>query len=412
MGGATSALPAGSKRALASCAVVGGNPETQGANQSAVAAKRPTWDLRGGIGVDERPLCRGPTQRDFPGPIGEGTAAARALHPYRMIEEGEPHLVTRIGMLLCWLLLLAPAGTRADAGPSPSCPAAVQLEGDPALTAALTPVLRSRGIVTQPPLGCPLSFIRVTRSPTGLLVCIHQELAQSERVVSDPAVAATLIESWMRSDLTDPLLAAPDLMTAPPPPPPPPVSPRAAPPRFTLDLLVESAIDKDGAIWVGGSLHGCAPVGPLCLGAIVRAAAEVPASYVGTYRDQRVALDVLASVLWPLRRGRWVVAPGLGLGAGWLHHQVTPSSELAAEAEDDPALPSPTPIAQSDGGIRAELRLLVRLRLKAGWQITSGLAFGTAFLDGPATQLPGGERLLLAPWAMLRGSLGLVWSGP
>lgn len=317
-------------------------------------------------------------------------------------------------MLLCSLLLLGPARTQAAEGPSPTCPAAVQIEGEPALAAALTAALRSRGIVTPPPLGCPLSLIRVTRSPQGLVVHIHQELAQTERLVSDAAVAATLIESWLRSDLTNPLLAAPELLAAPPlpPPPPPPAAPRAASPRFTIELLFESGIDKDGAIWLGGSLHGCAPVGPLCLGAIVRTAAEVPASYIGTYRDQRVALDVLASLVWPLRRGRWGVAPGLGLGAGWLHHQAKPDPELAGGTEEDSALPGAAPIIQSDGGVRAELRLLVRLQLKAGWLLTSGLAFGTAFLDGPAAQLPGGERLLLAPWAMLRGSLGLVWSAP
>lgn len=320
--------------------------------------------------------------------------------------------MTRIGMLLGCLLVLGPMRAQAEPGPSPSCPAAVQLEGDPALTAALMPALRSRGIVTRAPLGCPLSFIRVTRSPPGLLIGLHQELTQTERLVSDPTVAATLIESWMRSNLTDPLLAAPELMATPSPPPPQAVAPRVVSARFTLELLLESGIDKDRAIWLGGSLQGCAPVGPLCLGATMRSTAEVPASYIGTYRDQRVALDVLASVQWPLRRGRWVVVPGLGLGAGWLHHQATPAPEVAGDEREDSGLTGAASITQSDGGIRAELRLLVRLRLKAGWLITSGLALGTAFLDGPATQLQSGEKLLLAPWAMLRGSLGLAWSAP
>ena len=91
-------------------------------------------------------------------------------------------------------------------------------------------------------------------------------------------------------------------------------------------------------------------------------------------------------------------------GAIWL--------ELAGYDGEDSILPDAAPIAQSDGGARAELRLLVRLWLKTGWLLTSGLAFGTAFLDGPAAQLPSGERLLLAAGAMLRGSLGLVWSAP
>lgn len=325
-----------------------------------------------------------------------------------MIGEGKPRIVTPFQMFLCWVLILGPAHALADSVPPPSCPTAVQIEGEPALTAELTPALRSRGIVTQPPIGCPLSFVRVTRSPQGLTVRIHQELAQTERLVSDPSVAATLIESWLRSDLTDPLLSAPELLAVPPPA----AAPRAGSPRFTIELFFEAGIDKDGASWLGASLHGCAPVGPLCLGALVRSAAEVPASYIGTYRDQRVALDVLASVTWPLRRGRWVVAPELGLGAGWLHHQATPTSALMEDEIEDSVPTGAVPIAQSDGGIRAELRLLVRLRLKAGWLLASGLGIGTAFLDGPATQLQSGESLLLAPWATLRGSLGLVWGAP
>lgn len=317
----------------------------------------------------------------------------------------------RIGVFLGLLALLGSTRARADGAPPRACPTAVQLEGAPDLTTALTPVLRSRGIVTQPPAGCPLSFIRITRSPAGLLVRIHQELAETERMVSDPSVAATLIESWMRNDLTDPLLAAPDLLQppAPPTPPPPPPVPRTGP-RFTADLLFETGYDKDGAIWLGGSIQGCAPVGPLCLGAMVRAAAEVPASYVGTYRDQRVALDVLVSVLWPLRRGRWIVAPGLGLGAGWLHHQVTPAAELAGLEVEDASLPSSGTMASSDGGIRAELRLLVMVRLRAGWSLAASLGAGSAFLDGPAAQVPTGERLLVAPWVTLRGGLGISWS--
>lgn len=315
-------------------------------------------------------------------------------------------------MLLGLLSASLAAAARADGTAAPGCPSAAQLEGETALTAAIAQVLRSHGVVTQPLAGCPLTYIRIARAPRGLVVGIHQELAETERVVSDPTVAAALIESWLRNDLTDPLLAAPDLLAPPPlaPPPPPPPPPVAPPPRpgqrFTASLLVEGGIDKDGASWLGGSFSGCAPVGPLCLGAIVRAAGNLPATGVGTYVDERLAVDVLASVSWPLRRGRWVVAPTLGLGAGWLRHRATLAG---SEPEVEDAAGS---AVGSDGGMRAELRLMVLLRLRAGWMLTGSVALDSAFFDGPPIQLPTGESLLVAPWAMLRGGLGLSWSAP
>ncbi len=64
----------------------------------------------------------------------------------------------------------------------------------------------------------------------------------------------SFIDSWMRNELTDSLLAAPDLMEPPPlPTPPPPTVPRPRP-HFTVSLLFEGGIDKDAARWLGGTL--------------------------------------------------------------------------------------------------------------------------------------------------------------
>ena len=200
----------------------------------------------------------------------------------------------KIEVLLGLLSVLLGGSALAERAAAPACPIAAQLEGDAALTTAIAQALRSQGIATVPPAGCPQTFIRVAPAPRGLVVSIHQELAATERVVSDPAVAAALIESWMRSDLTDPLLVASELLAPPAPPLPPP---RVLPPRpgtrFTVGLLFEAGIDKDAASWLGGSFYGCAPVGPICLGALVRGATNFPAIGVGTYLDERLAVDVL-----------------------------------------------------------------------------------------------------------------------
>lgn len=324
--------------------------------------------------------------------------------------------MTKIGVLLGLLSTslssVAAAAALAERAAAPVCPIAAQLEGEAALTTAIAQALRRHGIATQPPAGCPQTFIRVARTPRGLVVSIHQELTETERVVSDPAVAAALIDSWMRSDLTDPLLVAPELLAPPaalvPPLPVPPLPPPRPGMRFTVTLLFEAGIDKDAASWLGGSIFGCAPVGPICLGALVRGAANFPATGVGTYLDERLAVDVLASVSWPLRRGRWVVAPGLGLGAGWLRHRATPVVTTESEVEDD----DDAAVVGSDGGMRAELRLLGLVRLRAGWMLTGSLALDSAFLDGPTAQLPTGTGLPVAPWLMLRGGVGLSWSTP
>lgn len=311
--------------------------------------------------------------------------------------------------LLGLLVLGTPTAAQGEPVPMESCPSAVHLDGDPLVTAPIAEALRRRGIAVDPPLSCPLSLIRVDRRAGGLGIAINQEPAQSERIVSDPAVAAVLIESWIRSDLTDSLLAVPHLPPVPPLPPGPP-PPAAAPPGpgFTISLLFEVGVDKDAAVWLGGTLHGCAPVGPICLGAIVRIAADVPPMAVGTLRDQRLAMDVLASVIWPIRRGRWTLAPGLGLGAGWLRHEALVDGTSAQdEVEDRPAVLA---TSADEGGVRAELRFMAMLRLRAGFQLVTALALGTSFLEGSAAPFEAAQSLPPAPWLTLHGGLGLAWS--
>lgn len=316
-----------------------------------------------------------------------------------------------------WLLSVLAVGSsapvRGEPAPQEPCASAVHLDGDAALTVPVAEALRRRGIAVDPPLSCPLALVRVDRRAGGLGITINQEPAQGERIVSDPAVAAVLIESWIRSDLTDSLLAvprfplAPELAAAVAPAPAPPASAPTGP-GFTISLLFEVGIDKDAAVWLGGTLHGCAPVGPICLGAVLRVAADVPPIAVGTLLDQRIAMDVLASVIWPIRRGRWTLAPGLGLGAGWLRHEALSDGAAAQlEVEDRPAILT---TAADEGGVRAELRFMAMVRLRAGFHLVSTLALSTSFLEGSAAPFEAAQSLPSAPWLTLHGGLGLAWS--
>jgi hypothetical protein len=289
----------------------------------------------------------------------------------------------------------------------------VQLEGEPQLTAQLGQTLLRRSVATQAPAGCPLLHARLSRSHGGIVVSVHQGRGESERLVGDLTVAAALIESWVRSDISSPLLLAPELLAAPAAiaPPPPPVAVAVAPrPRFSATVLFEPGVDKDGTAWLGGSLHGCAPVGPLCLGVVLRLAGDLPLALPSGLSDHRVLVDALGSLSWPLRWRRLTLSPGLGIGAGWVHHSIRQSPPTKRDSDD--LAPTAVQAVANDGGLRVELGLRLALRLRAGLGLAAGLAFDAALLDSPGAPLGTGESLPMTPWATLRGGLGLCWSSP
>lgn len=301
----------------------------------------------------------------------------------------------------------------ADA-PPPSCSPQVQIAGDAALRSALAEALGRRAIRTDVIRGCPSLRAEVTRQGPLVRVVLQEDVPREERLVADLHTVVALIETWLRSDISAPLLSAlllPPELAAPPAaaaiaPPSPPPAHRL---QVRAELLPEVGIDLRAAPWLGGALRGCLQAGPVCLGALWRMAGSLPAVDGEGTRRQRMIADVLVTAEWPLRSGRLTFAPGIGLGAGWLRTQlnVPPVEE---EESDEQILQ----LTVNDGGMRAELRALLAVDLYRGLALALSVSGQAAFLDGSATTHQVSEHRSVTsdvlPWGALRLGLGLRWS--
>jgi hypothetical protein len=307
-----------------------------------------------------------------------------------------------------------------------SCPQIVQLEGDSALTPVIGQALRRRGIDTQPQGGCPAVHALVQRRGGLLAITVNEEVRLGERMVADVGTAVSVIESWVRSDISAPLLAAPPPAPSESPPLAPavavaPAPPAAGPPprtRFDLELLAEVGVDKDAATWVGASLRGCLAVKALCLGLAWRMAGDLPGGAPSGLIDQLLSSEILGTLAVPLRAGRFRFVPSVGLGAGWLRHQVhgTISVDSGDSASDErkSRLLVVNDASAQDGGFRAEVRLLGAVQLHAGMELALGISLGASFLDSKAVSVQVASNvaqpLAAAPWGTLRLGLGLRWN--
>ena len=85
-----------------------------------------------------------------------------------------------------------------------ACPPSVALSGDDALVRTVGDLLAARGI-TAPTTRCPAVRARVERRGAQLVVDGDgPDGARIERAVGEPATAASVIESWARSDVAAP----------------------------------------------------------------------------------------------------------------------------------------------------------------------------------------------------------------
>ncbi|MFO0579053.1 MAG: hypothetical protein U1A78_34045 [Polyangia bacterium] len=317
---------------------------------------------------------------------------------------------------------LVPAPLHAAEGTDPAPPARctpqVQLAGDPTLRAALSEALSQRAIRTAVVRDCPTLRAEVTRHDGLVKVVLQEDVPREERLVADLHTVVALIETWLRSDISAPLLSA---LLAPPPELGVATAPRARPDGAAakhrlpvrLELTPEVGVDTKAEPWFGGALRGCIQVGPLCLGALFRAAGDLPSVDGAGVRWQRLVTDVLVTAEWPLRAGRFTFSPGLGLGAGWVRNQISIPPE-PPEPQEQEAGAQAIPLTLNDGGMRAEARALIAVDLYRGLSLALSVSAQAAFLDGSPTPVRIGEHSTflsdVLPWGALRGGLGLRWS--
>lgn len=300
---------------------------------------------------------------------------------------------------LLYLLLLAVGLLASPAPARAACDPAVRLVGPTELRAALRERLLRRGIPDAVP-GCVAVPVEISREGDALTLTQLQD--GTRRQVHDLETAATLVESWLRGDISAPLLDGRTLI----------VTPAGRPPstsgRVQFAALAEAAVAVDRSVWLGGALRGCARVHRFCLGATLRAAGDLAPPATTGYTTQRLEVAALAGAALVLPvRGRVVLRPALGVGPGlqWtdLHGDPLAGSAVA-------------------WGLRAELGLGLSVRLVKELAADFALSLGAAYPAAPSSVLvtayrdvhegsddPRSISLGAGPWGLLRAGLGLRW---
>ncbi len=195
------------------------------------------------------------------------------------------------------------------------CPPAVALTGEEVLVGAIRELLGARGITHETPR-CPVVRARIERRGPMLVVGIDgPDGVPIERSVTEAATAATVIESWTRSDVAAPLLAtrtvpafenalAAVVVASPP-----------AARGIQLFAAEETSVASDRTVWQGMQLEACIMVGPICAAARVHGGKVIaePASWAGFARN---GAEIYAGIDVPIALGHTRLTPGFAAGFG------------------------------------------------------------------------------------------------
>ncbi len=223
----------------------------------------------------------------------------------------------KLGAPLLLLLLARPATAEL-------CVVRVELEGEPPVVARVGEELSRLGVERGAPApGCRGVLARVEADGDGIAVAIRDGARRSEgRVVSDPAIAASWIDSWLHDELDGRawLLAAPVVW---------PTASKA--PLITTTTMLEprpSLVERvqltvgwehvwtdDNASADGFGVGSCVRVGALCVGGRGRYVREADRTVELTAMG-RSDLSLLATVSLPIQAGRMSIAPEVGFGVG------------------------------------------------------------------------------------------------
>jgi hypothetical protein len=240
------------------------------------------------------------------------------------------------------------------------------------LIASVTPILTERGIASSPD-ACPALSVRLERRGKQIVVSTasKDDERPTESIVSGVRTAATVIESWVRTDVEEPLLVSRPRVDAESPP-----DAAAVPPSATRGLYAFAAVERtfasDRTGWFGGQVGACVMLGRVCASTLLRAAAvtDGPAQFQNL---DRYGFEILLGADLPIRLDRLTLSPGLGFGLGWTHTSDDGSSE-----------------GQETGGLRAESRVV------ASYSATTSVAVEVA-LTVEVTQATHVESSLTAP---------------
>lgn len=258
-----------------------------------------------------------------------------------------------VGPVVAIAVGLTLAAAARPAAAEARCAPVVELLGPPGLSAPVATRLRERRLALGRSSRCGRLVATVAAAGARIqLTIVDPEGRRVERTAEDLDEAATAIESWVRRDVSDPLLGA----RLPPSPPSSRVQAsgsvrRPRRPSLAATAGLDAGATQDGGLWAGAHAGGCAAVGPVCVGGLVRYARDTGVSgdtdELGSSRD---ALSMLATADLAIDAGRLALVPGLELGQSSIH------ARLGSDREDVTALV-------------AGARLAIALELSATWAI-------------------------------------------
>ena len=232
------------------------------------------------------------------------------------------------------------------------CPPAVALSGDEDAVRAVREQLDTRGIAGETP-SCPVLRAHLEQRGALLVIAIEGVPGRSvdargggavdarggksseargavpdgviERAVSGPSTAATVIESWVRSDVAAPLLEARAVPAAEAEAPvvaaPGAVAPSPAATGTQLFIAAETSVASDRTVWQGVQLGACVMFGPICAAARVHGGKVISAPD-GWNSFVRKGAEAYGGIDIPIAIGRSRLTPGFAAGYGTMltHH--------------------------------------------------------------------------------------------
>jgi hypothetical protein len=269
-----------------------------------------------------------------------------------------------------------------------ACPPTVRLSGDESLIAEVTPVLVERGIALDEG-ACPALVITLARR--GQTIAVRDVSADgpaSAREVTDVRTAATVIESWVRTDVEAPLLE-PRLSRDSEPTGGASTVVATGPPARGRGLQVfaagEAAFASDHSDWLGFELGACLMLGRTCAGARARFSAVADGRGPWERAVDRQVVEALVGLDLPVRLGRATLWPGLAVGAG----RAQTHEESAERTQEG---------GQATIGLRGELHLALSVAVSRSLAAETSLsleAARTVRTESTSREpLPGDARVL------------------
>jgi hypothetical protein len=251
-----------------------------------------------------------------------------------------------------WAAIFAAAVAPAAAEASEAgCRPLVQLTARDPVRAELTLALAERGIEMAPSrteARCGVVRADVEEKGDGFVVRIADAYGRLDtRTVSRSETAASLIESWVRSDLNAIALASnetagPDParvpLRAPQDPPASEATAKLSPeptarPLVRLAAAAEAYLDNDAQLWAGASATAWFRAGSVYVGPTARFLVLSRKDDDSSFEPNGKMIELLMSAEMPIAIGPATIRPGAGLGGAWSSLSWEPSEEAPNSTE-------------------------------------------------------------------------------